>query len=300
MIADVIEGSRKDLGGFEVARILPQARRRTVGPFVFLDHMGPAAFQPGMGLDVRPHPHIGLSTLTYLFDGEFVHRDSLGFTQPIRPGEVNWMTAGRGIVHSERTGPDVRAAGGAMHGLQAWIGLPAEDEETEPAFDHYEASDLPTYEHEGVWARLIAGTAFGVSSPVRTFSPLFYLHWELRPGARAAPPDGHAERAIYVARGAVEVEGRTFGPGRMVVFANDDRPTITALETSTVACLGGASIGAPHVWWNLVSHSRERIEQAKADWARGDWGSGRFTLPPDDDQEFIPLPDAPKPPERMS
>lgn len=295
MIDDVIEGKRKDLGGFEVARILPHARRRTVGPFVFLDHMGPAEFAPGMGLDVRPHPHIGLSTLTYLFDGEFVHRDSLGCTQPVRPGEVNWMTAGSGIVHSERTGPDVRAAGGAMHGLQAWIALPEEDAEIDPAFDHYEAADLPTFEEGGVWGRLIAGAAQGERSPVKVRSPMFYLHWEMQAGARAAAPDGCPERAVYVAAGAVEVNGQAFGPGRLVVLAAGDRPVVTALEPSTVACLGGESVGQPIVWWNLVSHSRDRIEQAKADWA-----AGRMTLPPDDDAEFIPLPDAPKPPERMS
>ncbi len=295
MVIDVIEGAKKDLGGFEVARVLPQARRRMVGPFVFLDHMGPAEFQPGMGIDVRPHPHIGLSTLTYLFAGEFVHRDSLGFTQPIRPGEVNWMTAGRGIVHSERTDPAIKAHGGAMHGLQAWIALPVEHEETEPTFDHYEASELPSYESDGIWARLIAGEAFGARSPVNVHSPMFYIHWELQTGARTAPPDGHEERALYVASGAVEIEGQRLEAGRMAVFAPGDRPIITALEQTTCACLGGAPIGERIVWWNLVSHSRDRIEQAKADWA-----AGRFALPPDDSHEFIPLPDAPKPPERMS
>ena len=295
MIVDVIEGARKDLGGFKVARVLPHARRRMVGPFVFLDHMGPAEFQPGMGLDVRPHPHIGLSTLTYLFDGEFVHRDSLGCTQPIRPGEVNWMTAGRGIVHSERTDPAIKAHGGRMHGLQAWIALPVEHEETDPAFDHYEAAELPTYEIGGLWGRMVAGSAFGAVSPVKTFSPMFYIHWELQPGARTAPPEGHTERALYVATGAVQIDGRRLEPGRLAIFAPGDRPTITALEPTTCACLGGQPIGERIVWWNLVSHSRDRIEQAKDDWA-----NGRLALPPDDDREFIPLPDEPKPAERMS
>ena len=295
MIDLVIDARRKDLGGFEVGRILPFHAHRMVGPFIFLDHMGPASFAPGMGIDVRPHPHIGLSTVTYLFEGEIVHRDNLGFTQAIRPGEVNWMTAGRGIVHSERTDPAIRIHGGPMHGMQAWVALPYEAEETDPAFHHHETADLPTYEAGGVWARLIAGEAYGASANVKTYSPLFYVHWEMQPGAKAAPPEGHAEAAAYVARGRVEIEGRSLHEGQMAVFARGARPTITAETAATVMLLGGEPVGERHIWWNLVSSSEARIEQAKADWR-----AGRLSLPPGDDTEFIPLPEEPKPPERMS
>jgi hypothetical protein len=300
MIELVIEEHRKDLGGgLEVGRVLPFHKRRMVGPFIFLDHMGPAQFTPGQGVDVRPHPHIGLSTVTYLFDGEIHHRDSLGFDQKIRPGEVNWMTAGRGIVHSERTDPLIRASGAKMHGMQAWVALPLEDEETDPGFFHHEAAELPTYEFGGIWGRLIAGEAFGAAAPVKTYSPMFYIHWELQPGAETAPPDRHEERAIFVAEGAVEVDGREYRTGQMVIFAPLGRPKITALQRSTVMCLGGAPVGPRIIWWNLVASSQDKIEDAKADWASLG-RAGRFNLPPGDDREFIPLPQEPKPPERMS
>ena len=215
MLDLVIEGTRKDLGGgLEVGRVLPFARRRMVGPFIFLDHMGPADFRSGEGIDVRPHPHIGLSTVTYLFDGEIHHRDSLGVSQKIRPGEVNWMTAGSGIVHSERTDPSLRSSGGLMHGMQAWVALPREDEEVAPAFAHHAADALPELSDHGVWARLIAGSAYGLNNAVKTFSPLFYLHAELAAGASIAMPTDHAERAAYVVSGSVAHEGVRYEAGR--------------------------------------------------------------------------------------
>jgi len=291
MIELVIESARKDLGGFEVGRVLPFAKKRMVGPFVFLDHMGPAAFAPGHGIDVRPHPHIGLSTVTYLFDGQIFHRDNLGYEQAIKPGEVNWMTAGRGIVHSERTEAPLRASGQTMHGMQAWVALPVENEEDDPGFFHHGPEDLPTYEYGGLWARLIAGSAFGASANVKTHSPMFYVHWELQPGVTGGLPGEHKERAAFVARGTIEVDGREFSNGEMVVFTPGSDPKITAKTQATVMLLGGEPLGHRYIWWNLVSHSLDRIEQAKADWK-----AGRMSLPPHDNQEFIPLPDTPPPP----
>lgn len=288
MIEMVIDARTRDLGGFEVGRVLPFARRQMVGPFIFLDQMGPARFAPGHGIDVRPHPHIGLSTVTYLFEGRIVHRDSLGVRQTITPGALNWMTAGRGIVHSERTDPADRAGGWSMHGMQAWVALPDAAQETDPAFDHYPAAQLPGFEEPGVTGRLIAGTAFGLASPVRTHSPLFYLHVELAEGGATRVPDGHAERAAYVARGQVMVDGTVHAAGRMLVFAPGDAPAIRATDgPATVMLLGGEPVGQRFIWWNLVSSSQERIEQAKADWQ-----AGRMTLPPGDDADFIPLPPA--------
>ncbi len=292
MIELVIDGRRRDLGGFEVERILPYAPHRMVGPFIFLDHMGPAMFAPDTGIDVRPHPHIGLSTVTYLFEGEIVHRDNLGFTQAIRPGEVNWMTAGSGIVHSERTDPKIKANGGAMHGMQAWVALPNEAEGTAPGFFHHEAADLPTYESpDGLWARLIAGEAFGAKAKVKTHSPMFYVHWRLQPGAKAQLGAEYPERAAFVATGAVEVDGRTYKAGQMLVFEPGQPILFTGVESAHVMLLGGEPVGKRFIWWNLVSSSQERIDQAKADWK-----AGRMALPPGDDQEFIPLPDDPPPP----
>ena len=289
MIELVIDAHKKDLGGFEVGRVLPFARRRMVGPFIFLDHMGPAAFQPGQGVNVRPHPHIGLSTVTYLFEGEIVHRDNLGVLQPIRPGEVNWMTAGKGIVHSERTDPHRREIGARMHGMQAWIALPDGQEEIDPAFDHYDGHDMPAYEGDGLYARLIAGEAYGAKSKVPTNSPLFYIHWELARGAKAQLPGGYAERGAYVVKGAVEADGQVLREGQMAVFAPQAEGVVTALEPSTLMLLGGDAVGPRHIWWNFVHSSKDRIEEAKADWREG-----RMTLPAGDDHEFIPLPeDAP-------
>lgn len=253
-----------------------------VGPFVFLDHMGPAALPPGQGLDVRPHPHIGLATVTYLLDGAIHHRDSLGTSAVIRPGEVNWMTAGRGIAHSERTDPATRAAGQRLHGLQAWVALPEADEEMEPGFAH--AANLPVLEEPGLRARLVAGTAYGLAAPISTRSPLFYVVGELDGGTRLALPEEHAERAVYVLSGALEVEGQRVVQGQMVVFGAGDA-VVSAESTATVALLGGEALGPRHMWWNFVSARPERIEAAKADWREG-----RFVLPPDDAAEWIPLP----------
>jgi redox-sensitive bicupin YhaK (pirin superfamily) len=270
-----------------------------VGPFIFLDHMGPADFLPGQGVDVRPHPHIGLSTVTYLFQGEILHRDNLGYAETIRPGEVNWMTAGRGIVHSERTDPEIKATGGRMHGMQAWVALPNELEETDPGFWRHEGDDLPAFESGGLWARMVAGSAFGAEAKVRTSSPMFYIHWELQPGTKTAPPAEHRERALYVAAGIVEIDGREFRQGQMIVFEPGGRPTITALTQCTLMCLGGEPVGERIIWWNLVASSQDKIDRAKADWAA--WKDHpRFSLPLGDDQEFIPLPVEERPAERMS
>lgn len=293
----VIEGRRRDLGGFEVGRVLPWTKRRSVGPFVFFDHMGPKQMAANLPrkVDVRPHPHIGLSTITYLFAGEIVHRDSLGFHQVIRPGEVNWMTAGRGISHSERF-ETMREHGGLLHGIQAWIALPAADEETDPAFVHHAAEELPLERDGGATRRVIAGKAFGKSSPVRTHSPLVYVHVELEPGASTAipgshGPDGYSDRAAFVAAGTVRVGLQSFAAGQMIVFTPGSEPRIVAATAATVMLLGGEPLGERHVWWNFVSSRPERIEQAKADWR-----AQRIALPVGDADEFIPLPEEPPPP----
>jgi redox-sensitive bicupin YhaK (pirin superfamily) len=262
-----------------------------VGPFVFFDHMGPAAFPPGFppNVDVRPHPHIGLSTVTYLFEGEITHRDSVGVTQDIRPGEVNWMTAGRGITHSERF-ETLRRDGGRMHGIQAWVALPTEHEETDPGFVHYGTADLPTFEASGVRGRLVAGRAFGAEAKVTTHSPMFYVDWRLAAGARAELPADYPERAAYVAEGLIEVDGRTFQAGQMVVFAPGQPAVVTAVTAATVMVLGGEPLGPRFIEWNFVSSSKERLEQAKADWR-----AGRMKLPDTDHDEFIPLPGDPPP-----
>jgi redox-sensitive bicupin YhaK (pirin superfamily) len=289
MIELVVDAQRHDLGGFTVGRVLPSAGRRTVGPFVFFDHMGPVDLPAGLprSADVRPHPHIGLATVTYLFDGEIRHQDSLGSDQPIRPGEVNWMTAGRGITHSERFDGPIRDHGGRLHGIQAWVALPEALEEMDPSFAHHNGpADLPYYESGGMKARLIAGEAFGAKAAVRTYSPMFYVHWELEAGATAALPAQYPERAAYVAAGAVEVDGARHEAGRLLIFAPGEVIPISAAQPATVMLLGGEPIGRRHVWWNFVSSSRERIEQAKAAWR-----TGRFALPPHDHDEVIPLPE---------
>jgi redox-sensitive bicupin YhaK (pirin superfamily) len=283
----IIEPRRRNLGGFEVARVLPYAKRRMVGPFIFFDHMGPVNFPPGIpkSADVRPHPHIGLSTVTYLLAGEIMHRDSVGSEQAILPGEVNWMTAGRGITHSERF-EAARRSGGPIHGLQAWVALPKEDEETAPAFFHHGAADLPAYESQGLWARLIAGEAFGAKAAVKTHSPLFYVHWQLQPGAKAELPAEYPERAAYIVTGSVEVEGRVHEAGRMLVFPAGSAVTFTGVTAATIMLLGGEPVGERFIDWNFVSSSKERIEQAKADWR-----AGRMKLPDLDNGEFVPLPE---------
>jgi redox-sensitive bicupin YhaK (pirin superfamily) len=288
----VIDARRRDLGGFEVGRVLPWAKRRMVGPFVFFDHMGPVQLAANLPrrVDVRPHPHIGLATITYLFAGEIVHRDSLGFHQVIRPGEVNWMTAGRGITHSERF-ETMREHGGLLHGIQAWIALPVSAEEIAPEFVHHEADALPLERSAGASTRVIAGKAFGKTSPVRTQSPLVYVHVELQAGASSAIPDGYSERAAFVAAGTIRVGEQSYAAGQMAVFTRDSQPRIVAATDATVMLLGGEPLGTRHIWWNFVSSRLERIEQAKADWRQG-----RMALPVGDADEFIPLPEEPPPP----
>lgn len=284
MVELVIEARQRDLGGFVVGRLLPSMRRRMVGPFIFLDHFD-TRFPPGHGLDVRPHPHIGLATVTYLFEGEILHRDGLGSRQPIQPGAVNWMIAGRGVCHSERSPDAERASGGALHGLQAWVALPREREEDAPSFSHHPQEALPSGEERGARWRLIAGTTGSEAAPVRTCSPLFYVAWELEAGARAMLPREHAERAAYVVSGTVSAGGVDYPAGRLLVFARGDA-ALTARTAARVVVLGGEPVGERHIWWNYVSSRRERLDQAKADWK-----AGRIPLPPDDDREFIPLPE---------
>jgi len=281
----VIDQRRRDLGGFEVGRVLPYTRRHMVGPFIFFDHIGPKQFAPGFPktVDVRPHPHIGLATVTYLFAGEIMHRDSVGVQQAIHPDEVNWMIAGRGITHSERF-EKARAEGGPLHGIQAWVALPKEHEEIQPSFAHYGPDTLPVHEYDGVRLRVLAGETQGLRSAVRTHSPLFYAHLEIERGSRYALPTEFSERALYVATGEVQVQGQVFGAGRMLVFDRGEDSSVEATARSTLMSLGGEPVGERFIEWNFVSSSRERIEQAKADWR-----AGRMKLPDYDNQEFIPL-----------
>jgi len=277
-----------DVGGFEVHRALPARERQMVGPFIFFDQMGPGEFLVGKGLDVRPHPHIGLATVTYLFEGEILHRDSLGSAQPIRPGDVNWMTAGRGIAHSERTDPALRVRRNRLFGIQSWVALPKAKEETEPAFMHHSGATLPTAEEGGMRLRLIAGTGWGLVAPVAVSSPLFYADVALAPGAAVPLPAEHEERAAYVVQGAVEVGGTRFAAGQMLLFRSSDRLSLQAgPEGARLLLLGGAAMDGPRfIFWNFVSSSRDRIEQAKADWR-----AGHFGKVPGDEHEFIPLPE---------
>ena len=286
MIELVIPQRRRDLGSFEVGRVLPFGKRRMVGPFIFFDRMSPKDLAPGLPreADVRPHPHIGLSTITYLFAGEIMHRDSVGSEQPIHPGEVNWMTAGRGITHSERF-ETLREYGGPLDGIQAWVALPDEREDMDPGFWHYPAAALPVFDEGGVNGRLIAGRLAGLASPVQVDSPQFYVHWQLRAGSRAALPAEYSERAVYVVSGEVDVEGRRIEVGAMAVLAAGHTTTITAHTDAVVMALGGEPVGPRYIDWNFVSSSAERIEQARADWS-----AGRMKLPDLDNQEFIPLP----------
>lgn len=286
----VIVSRTRDLGGFEVRRALPSRQRRMVGPFVFLDQMGPSDLPPGAGLDVRPHPHIGLATVTYLFRGEILHRDSLDTVQPIRPGEVNWMTAGRGIVHSERTPPEHRTKGAKLFGIQAWVALPKAAEETEPAFVHHDQASLPVIEEAGLKVRLIAGSFLGERSPVETFSETLYADVQMASDAALSVDGASEERALYVAEGGIEVAGQTHGQGRLLVLRPDHAASARAVQPSRVMLLGGEPMDGPrYIWWNFVSSRKERIERAKADWR-----AGRFDPVPGE-TEFIPLPDMPGP-----
>ena len=284
-----------DIGGFEVRRALPASQRQMVGPFIFFDQIGPGEFLAGRGLDVRPHPHIGLSTVTYLFEGEILHRDSLGSNQPIVPGDVNWMTAGAGIAHSERTDAAKRSHANPLFGIQSWVALPKADEERAPGFAHHPGGDLPLVEDRGTRLRLIAGSGWGLAAPVAVSSPLFYADAILAPGAQVELPREHEERAAYLLEGEVEVAGDRFEAGRMLLFRAGDSIALRAgPRGARMLLLGGAVMDGPrYLFWNFVSSSRERIEQAKADWQHG-----RFGRVPGDETEFIPLPVPPAPAER--
>ena len=276
-----------DVGHFAVCRALPHVKRRMVGPFIFFDHFGPAEFHAGQGIDVRPHPHIGLATVTFLFDGEIKHRDSLGTAAAIRPGEVNWMTAGRGIVHSERTAPDHRREGEPIHGLQCWVALPKDKEENEPGFSHHDSAALPLVSGDGKTVRVIAGSAYGERSPVDTLWDTLFVDVTLAAGAGLPIDAATEERAVYVVSGEVEIAGDRFTAGRLLIFRPGDPITLTAPSDARLVLLGGAAMDGPrHIWWNFVSSRKERIEQAKTDWKLA-----RFDSVPGDEKEFIPLPE---------
>ncbi|KIC25728.1 MULTISPECIES: pirin family protein [unclassified Leisingera] len=292
-IETVIIPRARDIGGFEVRRALPAPRRQMVGPFIFFDQAGPAEFLTGQGIDVRPHPHIGLGTVTYLYQGEFEHRDSLGTHQMIYPGEVNWMVAGQGVTHSERTSAATRQGKSSLFGIQTWIALPESHEDVPAAFEHHGKEALPVLEGEGKTVRLILGNAWGEKAPATLYSETFYADVVLHPGAKLPLPTDHEDRGLYVTQGSVEIAGDTFEAGRMMVFRPGDEITVTAgAEGARLMALGGATLNGPrYIWWNFVASSRDRIEAAKVSWAAGDWQHGRFKLPPGDDQEFIPLPE---------
>jgi len=284
----------RDIGGFEVKRALPAPARQMVGPFIFFDQVGPAEFLTGGGIDIRPHPHIGLATVTYLYKGAFEHRDSTGAHQIVHPGAVNWMIAGSGVTHSERTSAEMRARPGALFGIQTWVALPEAEEDRAASFEHHGKEALPFLEAEGKQVRLILGHAWGATAPVKTFSETFYADVVLAPGAALPLPDDHEDRGVYVVEGAVTVAGDTFEAGRMMVFRPGDRISLTAgPQGARLMALGGATLNGPrYISWNFVASSREKIEAAKEAWAQGDWDHGRFRLPPGDGAEFIPLPEA--------
>jgi hypothetical protein len=289
MIEIVIEARNAAISkSMQVKRILPFRQRRMVGPFIFMDHAGPVVDIPSEAslLDVLPHPHIGLSTVSYLFGGQVTHRDSLGVEQIIRPGEVNWMTAGKGIAHSERFEDPSALAGGELEMIQTWVALPEKDEEAEPSFKNYTPEKLPVFTDKDVWMRLIAGNAYGLNNDVKINSPLFYLHVVLKQGARFGLPKEHSERGFYIVKGSVEVAGNSYHEGQMLVFRKGADPLILAKQDTTMMLLGGEPLGERFIWWNFVSSRAERIEQAKEDWKQG-----RIILPPNDNKEFIPLPD---------
>jgi redox-sensitive bicupin YhaK (pirin superfamily) len=283
----VIVPRARDLGGFEVRRALPAAGRQMVGPFIFFDQFGPVLMKAGQGIDVRPHPHIGLSTVTWLFDGAIYHRDSLGSSQAIAPGELNWMTAGKGIVHSERTAAPDLARDRSVFGIQSWVALPKQHEETAPAFEHVAMEQLPLIEDKGITARVVAGSVYGATSPVKTHSDLFYADVQMLAGSALPLPVEHEERGVYVAEGGIAVAGQHFAAGRLLVFRPGDAITLRAVQDARVMLLGGEPMDGPrHIWWNFVSSSKDRIEAAKDDWKRA-----RFGIVPGDEKDFIPLPD---------
>ncbi|MDQ7260841.1 pirin family protein [Paracoccus sp. PS-1] len=282
----------RDIGGFEVRRALPAPKRQMVGPFIFFDQAGPAELLTGQGIDIRPHPHIGLGTVTYLYRGDFHHRDSIGSDQVILPGAVNWMVAGRGVTHSERTSAAGRAGPHGLFGIQTWIALPEDREDMAPIFEHHGKEALPEIEAEGVHARLILGHAYGERAPATLYSETFYLDVTLAPGARFLLPDDHEDRGLYITQGSVGIAGQEFESGRMMVFRPGDRITVAAgPRGARLMALGGATLNGPRfIWWNFVASSRERIEHAKEQWRAANWGQGLFDLPPTDRDEHIPLP----------
>jgi redox-sensitive bicupin YhaK (pirin superfamily) len=289
MLDIIIEARKAEISqGFTVKRILPYRLRRMLGPFIFMDHGGPVNIpvSSANSLDVLPHPHIGLSTVSYLFSGNVTHRDSLGVELVIKPGEVNWMTAGKGIAHSERFEDPAMLAGGELEMIQTWVALPEKDEENDPSFENYKPEQLPAFTDTGVWMRLIAGEAYGLKSDVKTHSPLFYVHVVLEQGVHFGLPVGHTERGAYVVKGSVEVNGFTYKPGQLLVFTKGVDPLIIANEPTTLVMLGGEHLGERYIWWNFVSSRKDRIEQAKEDWKQG-----RITLPPMDNGEYVPLPE---------
>jgi redox-sensitive bicupin YhaK (pirin superfamily) len=289
MLDIVIEARKASIShGMDVKRILPFRMRRMVGPFIFMDHAGPVSVPASAlsNLDVLPHPHIGLSTVSYLLGGQVTHRDSLGVQQVIRPGEVNWMTAGRGIAHSERFEDPSLLAGSTLEMIQTWVALPEKDEEAAPSFNNYTPEQLPVYTDNGLWMRLIAGEAYGLKSNVKTSSPLFYLHAVLAQGARFGLPKEHSERGIYIVKGSIEVNSVGYSEGQMLVFTKGSDPIVIATKETTLMLLGGEPVGERYIWWNFVSSRKERIEEAKEDWKQG-----RIILPPNDNKEFIPLPE---------
>jgi redox-sensitive bicupin YhaK (pirin superfamily) len=292
-IQTVIVPRARDLGGFEVRRALPAPKQQMVGPFIFFDQMGPAEFLPSRGMDVRPHPHIGLATISYLYRGRMHHRDSLGTDSWIEPGAVNWMVAGQGITHSERTDDETQKDPMPFFGIQTWVALPEDQEDSPARFEHAPSDALPMIEDGGANVRLVLGDAWGARAPVETASEMFYADAVLAAGASLPLPDNHEDRGIYVVEGEIAVAGQTFEAGRMMVFRPGDRISVTAGPAGArLMALGGATLGGPrHIWWNFVASSKERIDAAKEAWRAGDWAHGRFRLPPGDDKEFIPLPE---------
>ncbi|MTH62416.1 pirin family protein [Paracoccus litorisediminis] len=282
----------RDLGGFEVRRALPAPKRQMVGPFIFFDQMGPAEFLTGGGIDVRPHPHIGLATVTYLYKGEFHHRDSTGADQMVYPGEVNWMIAGNGVTHSERTSEEMRTRPGSLFGIQTWVALPEHAEDSDASFEHHGREALPFIDEGGKQVRVILGSAYGATAPVKTFTETFYADAVLAAGAKLPLPDNHEDRGVYVSKGSVIVAGDEFEAGRMMVFRPGDRISLTSGDRGArLMVLGGETLNGPrYISWNFVASSQERIDAAKEAWRQGDWAHGRFQLPPGDDAEFIPLP----------
>ncbi|MFC3124370.1 pirin family protein [Pseudoroseomonas globiformis] len=282
----------RDIGGFEVRRALPAPKRQMVGPFIFFDQAGPAEFLTGRGIDVRPHPHIGLGTVTYLYRGDFHHRDSIGSDQVIHPGALNWMVAGRGVSHSERTSAAGRSGPHSLFGIQTWVALPNSHEDMAPVFEHHGKDALPVIQDHGVSVRLILGSAYGENAPATMLTETFYADVKLDAGSRLPMPDEHEDRGLYIVEGSISIAGKNFDAGQMMVFRPGDKITVAAgIQGARLMILGGATFGEPrYIWWNFVASSKERIEEAKAEWRAGNWGKGRFDLPINDRDEHIPLP----------